>query len=56
MALGNSQSCPANLMKTQEDPLSCPLCSVALYMISKVVGCFSPSLLQDGHLVPKEKE
>jgi len=24
LALGSSQSFPANLMKTQEDPLSCP--------------------------------
>src|SRR5216684_3099300 len=62
-ALGNSQSCRANLMKTKEIHYPTSVCSVALCMIrarrtliSKVVECFSPSLLKDGHLVPKEKE
>jgi len=61
LALGNSQSCRANLMKTREIHYLAP-CSVALCMIrarrtliSKVVGCFSPSLLQDGRLAPKQE-
>src|SRR5258708_26523761 len=55
MALGNSQSFPANLMKTQEIHYLA-LCSVALCMIrarctiiSMVVGGFSPSLIQHVH-------
>jgi hypothetical protein len=52
LALGNSQSCRANLMKTKETHYPTFVCSVPLCMIrarrtliSKVVECFSPSLL-----------
>jgi hypothetical protein len=50
-------------MKTQEIHRFTPLCSVALCiirarrtLISKVVGCFSPNLLQGGRMIPKREE
>ncbi len=50
MGLGNSQSCPANLEKTQEIHNLAPLLSRAMHepsrrtLFSEVVACFSPSL------------
>jgi hypothetical protein len=61
LAKGNSQSCRVNRMKNQEIHYLGPLCSVVLCMvqarsalISKVVGCFSPSFVQDGRLALKQ--
>jgi len=58
---GNSQSCRANLMKTKEIHHPTSFAQFALCMIrarstliSKVVECFSPSLLEDGRLVMKQ--
>jgi len=57
-ALGNSQSCRANLMKTQEIHCLAPFLSRTVHgpSSSKVVGCFSTSLLQDGCLAPKQEK
>jgi hypothetical protein len=63
MAPCNSQSFRANLMKNKEISYPTSVCSVTLCvirarrsLISKVVECFSPSLLQDGRLVMKQRK